>query len=316
MADNSVMRVGQINGAGATDALMLKVFGGEVLAAFDNAVVSMGRHQVQTISSGKSAQFPRTGLVGSRYHTPGTEIVGQAANSAEVTITIDQLLISDVTLANIDEAMLHYDSRSIWSNEIGRALAKQMDQHVLQTGVLAARSSNVVTGLPGGVVITLGAAGDELLGAKLAAALFTAAQKLDEQNAPEDGRFAYFRPAQYYALAQSTTVINKDWGGQGAYSDGKVLRVAGIEIVKTNQLPSTVVANGTVAAGTGNKYAGDFSKTVGLVAHSSAVGTVKLLDLGVETEYSVRRQGTLLVAKYAVGHGTLRPEVSVEIKAF
>jgi len=40
---------------------------------------------------------------------------------------------------------------------------------------------------------------------------------------------------------------------------------------------------------------------------------VKLLDLGMESEYQISRQGTLMVAKYAVGHGVLRPEAAVEL---
>jgi len=320
MANATVTRVGQINQAGDVDAIFLKQFGGEVLVAFDNATVTMGRHQVRTISNGKSAQFPRTGLIGSRYHTPGAEIVGQTMSHGETVIVIDDLLISDAFLANIDEAKAHYDVRSIYSTEIGRALAKQMDAHVLQTNVLAARSANPITGLPGGSQITPltpgapATADFEFNGMHLAAALFMAAQKLDENNAPEEGRFCYVRPAQYYALVQAEKTINRDYGGQGAYSDGKVFRVAGIEIVKTNQLPKTAVANGSLGAGTGNRYAGDFTKTVGLVTQASAVGTVKLLDLGMESAYDIRRQGTLLVAKYAVGHGVLRPECSVEIQ--
>lgn len=315
MANATVTRIGAINGAGDVDALFLKVFGGEVLTAFDTENIALSRTQVRTIQNGKSAQFPRTGLISAHYHTPGTEIVGQTMNHGEVVITIDDLLISDAFIGSIDEAKNHYDVRSIYSTEVGRALAKQTDLHILQTGLIAARSANVITGLPGGSVITLVAALDELDGLKVAKSLFAAAQKLDEVNVPADGRVAYFRPAQYYALAQSTTVINKDWGGAGAYSDGKVLRVAGIEIVKTNNLPGAVVANGTVAAGTANRYAGDFSKSVGLVMHSSAVGTVKLMDLGMESAYDIRRQGTLVVAKYAMGHGPLRVESAVEIKA-
>jgi len=316
MANATVTRVGQANGAGDVDALFLKVFAGEVLTAFDTDNIALGRTQVRTISNGKSASFPRSGLIGARYHVPGTEILGQTMNHNEVVITIDNLLISDAFIANIDEAKNHYDVRSIYSTEVGRSLAKQMDKHIFQAGVLTARASNVVTGLPGGSVITQAAAPDATDGLKLAANLFAAAQKLDENNVPEDGRTAYFRPAQYYALAQSTAVINKDWGGAGAYADGKVLRVAGIEIVKTNNLPGAVVAGGTVGAGTSDRYAGDFAKTLGLVAHSSAVGTVKLLDLAMEGAYDIRRQGTLLVAKYAVGHGGLRPEAAVEIRAF
>jgi hypothetical protein len=54
--------------------------------------------------------------------------------------------------------------------------------------------------------------------------------------------------------------VDKRWAGEGSYADGKVLRIAGIEIVKTNNLPKAVVANGTTQAGTGNRYAGDSSK--------------------------------------------------------
>ena len=43
------------------------------------------------------------------------------------------------------------------------------------------------------------------------------------------------------------------------------------------------------------------------------MGTVKLLDLAAEMEYDMRRQGTLIVSKYALGHGILRPEASVEL---
>jgi hypothetical protein len=50
-----------------------------------------------------------------------------------------------------------------------------------------------------------------------------------------------------------------------------------------------------------------------IVAHPSAIGTVKLLDLATESEYQIERQGTLFVAKYAMGHGVLRPEASVVI---
>ena len=53
---------------------------------------------------------------------------------------------------------------------------------------------------------------------------------------------------------------------------------------------------------------------VALVSHPSAVGTVKLMDLAVEKEYDIRRQGTLMVAKYSMGHGVLRPEAAVGIK--
>ena len=326
MANATVSRLGAINndtGTNAKDnALFLKLFAGEVLTTFAQTTVMMGKHQVRTISSGKSAQFPATGVVGAAYHTPGTEIIGTVVNHNEVIITIDDLLIAHTFIANIDEAKNHYDVRSIYSREIGMALANQMDRHILQTLVLAARTTtpNVANGPIGSIIyendpLAPTAADFEANGEHLAEAVFIAAQKLDEKDVPENDRYAIVRPAQYYAMVRNTKVLNRDWGGSGTYAEGEVLKVAGINIVKCNHLPNGVVANGSVGAGTSNKYAGDFTNCVGMVFHKSAVGTVKLLDLGMESDYDIRRQGTLMVAKYAVGHGVLRPESAIEIRA-
>ena len=51
-----------------------------------------------------------------------------------------------------------------------------------------------------------------------------------------------------------------------------------------------------------------------LCGTKEAIGTVKLLDLATESEYQIERQGTLFVAKYAMGHGVLRPECAVAVK--
>ncbi len=318
---STVTRIGQINGSGAVDALFLKKYAGEVIVAFEGTNKAIERTMVRTITEGKSAQFPRTGRIGASYHIVGTEIKGKKINHGEIIIPVDDVLLSDAFIANIDEAKNHYDVRSIYTGEMGRALAKQMDRHILQVGLLAARASNVIADLPGGSVVYQNSPGAPASadflhnGEHLGEAIFLAAQTLDEKDVPEEDRFAYVRPAQYNALVKAVKNINKDWGGEGTYSDGKITKIAGIELVKTNNLPNSVIAPGTVEAGTSDRYAGDFSNAAALVLHKSAVGTVKLWDLGMESEYRVGNQGTLLVAKYAVGHGVLRPEGAVEIRA-
>ena len=93
------------------------------------------------------------------------------------------------------------------------------------------------------------------------------------------------------------------------------MEVAGIKIVKLNTATSSFT-DLSAASNTGqnNTYRGNFATTVASVFHKSAVGTVKLLDLALESEYDMRRQGTLMISKYAMGHGILRPESCVEIK--
>lgn len=305
MANAVPSRLGQVNLAGDDQALFLKVFSGEVLTAFHRDNVFLDRSMVRTISNGRSAQFPVTGTVTAAYHTPGTELNGTPIAAAERVITIDDLLVAQVFIARIDEAKNHYDVRSVYSEEAGKVLAETMDKNLAQVGVLAARAASPITGAPGGSVLTNAGYGTD--STVLASGLFTAAQTLDEKNVGKE-RNVFLRPAQYYLLAQNTTVINQWYGGQGAISDGTVLKVAGIEVVKTNALPNTNVITGVAA------YQGNFATTVGLVMHKSAIGTVKLLDLATESDYDIRRQGTLIVSKYAVGHGILRSECAVELK--
>lgn len=305
MANATILSLGQNNG-GAADELFLKLYGGEVLVALEETCVVKDKHMIKTIQNGKSASFPATWKLTAAYHTPGAEIVGQSANVSERVITIDDLLIADAFIANIDEAKNHYDARSIYSMETGRALANAWDKNVLQVGVLAARASTTVTGGNGGSEVIH--ADYKTVGATLAAGIFSAAQKLDEKDVAENDRYAYVRPAQYYLLSQTTSVINKDWGGSGVYAEGSVIKVAGVHIVKANHLPITNITTGVAA------YQGNFTTTAALVMNKMAVGTAKLLDLANEAAYDIRRQGTLIVSKYAMGHGIIRPECAVELK--
>ena len=50
-----------------------------------------------------------------------------------------------------------------------------------------------------------------------------------------------------------------------------------------------------------------------LVMTKDAVATAKLMDLSVESEYQINRQGTLMVSKYAMGHNILRPACAVAL---
>jgi hypothetical protein len=322
MVNATPIRGGQINGAGDVDALFLKVFGGEVLTAFERANIALPYTMSRTIASGRSAQFPMTGQVGGGYHPPGAEIRGLPMNLAEQIITIDDLLISHGFFASIDEAKAHYDYRAAMSEEMGRFLATAMDQHILQLGVLAARAATPVTGLTTGGGTRIGtnypgapASANYLTnGDHLAEAIILAAQAMDEKDVPKEGRVAFVRPAQYYALVRATRNLNSDFGSRGSWADGTVLEIGGVRILMTNNLPSTDMSAVTDwRAGTANKYRGNFVNVAGLVLQMGAIGTVKLMDLAMEAAYDIRRQGTLVVGKYAVGHGILRPNCAAEI---
>jgi hypothetical protein len=301
----SLTRIGQVNAANDTRTLFMKVFAGEVLTAFGETTVMNGRHLVRTIQNGKSASFPATWKTEAAYLVPGNTLLGKGdIRHNERVITIDELLAAHQMVYNLDEAMNHYDVRGIYSTEMGRALAKKYDINVIATGILAARTNTKLFGNDAIEAAKLGGATSTDAdyatdGEKLSAGIFNAGVTLDGKDVPDD-RFALLPPLQYALLAQTTKVLNKDWGGSGAYADGTVLRINGIELVKVKHFPNSDLGN-NADNNVGGRYLGDFSTTVGLVMQKNAVGTVKLLDLAMESEYKIEYQGTLMVAKYAVG---------------
>jgi len=334
------------------NALFLKKFSGEILQTFEESNIFKPLHTIRTIESGKSAQFPVTGIASANYHTPGDNIAEKGAGAtylsdirkSERVINIDKMLIASTFLANIDDVKNHYDIRSVYANELGKALAVRFDTALAKVFIAAARSNAVITGGKVGGVLDVSANlmgtpadgsddadNSDPTGSELVAALFTAAQKLDENDVPSDGRFCVLRPQEYYKLVTGAdannsfnllSAVNSDIGGVGSISSGTIPQIAGISIFKSNHIPSTDLsgtATGDGAAdndvfGAGNGYNGNFSNTLGIVSHSAAVGTVKLLDLATESEYQIERQGTLFVAKYAMGHGVLRPECAIELQ--
>lgn len=307
MTDSVTIAQGQALNAGDERALFLKQFSGEVLTAFNVANKFGPLHRIRSITSGKSSQFPVLGTVADSYHVPGAPLLGQNVSQNERIITIDDMLIADVFVAEIDELIAHYDVRSEYTKQIGERLAKTWDVNVARLIILAARAAAINTGFDGGTVLT--AAGYATTGSTIAGGLFDAAQALDEKNNDEMERYSMFRPAQYYLLAQTTDVLNRDWGGSGAYAEGTVLKVAGISIDKSNNVPSTNVTTGPVA------YQGNFSTVQGMVFQKQAVGTVKLKDPATVVYPQPDRVGTLIYGKMACGSDYLRPEAAVELKS-
>lgn len=338
--DATLSRPGVINNDSGTwakdNALFLKVFSGEVLQSFKRNCIFSGFVQERTIQNGKSAQFPVTGRFSAKYHTPGKMIEGQGNMAQnEVVIKIDDLLIADAALYDLDEAKNHYDIRSIYSKELGQALAREFDKRIARVLALGARvtTSDLTANLPAGLSpddpyrvgtrIDINKATptpDDLV-----ASVFAAAQALDEKDIPADGRCLVCSPEIYYTLIQSSRAVNFDFnqnGANGSYKEGQIAKLAGFNIYSSNHIKQ---GNVTAKAGEqGYTFGGadtvlssvDMSKTKMLAFQKGAAGVLKLRDLSMQmtgNDYNVMYQATLMVARYACGFGILRPEAVCEI---
>ncbi len=299
------------NGGSVFDQLALKVYAGQVLEAYTKACVTEGRHLQRTISSGKSAQFPATGLATASFHTRGTELSFQSMNSNERVITIQDLMVAPIFLDILDEAKSHFDIRRPYATQQGSALAVQADLRVLMSCIAAAKTGTpTVTGLPGGTSTANAAINTDA--SILTAGIYAAAQKLDENNIPATERFCYLAPAQYNLLLQDGEFIDRDFNDANGNRARAYLRnAADFELVKTNNLPRSDYSADSNFLTDLKK---DYSTNVAVCCHMSAAGSVTLIGLQFESEYDMNRQGWMLVAKYAKGFSYLRPEAAHELK--
>ncbi len=302
----------------AERSLFLKMFAGEVLTAFPEFTIFVDKHKVKTATNGKSCQFPLIGrMPAAEYHIPGEQILGQEAPLAERVITIDRLLISHIFTDNLDEKLSHFEARGELSRNMSRRLAQTYDNHVGRNLILAATSATAITGdnTLAGSVVTDAEFASATAATKLAAwvdGLFYGAELFDGKYVNDGTRWCAMKPADYYFLvrqAQSSgySLIDKDIDGQGSIATGRIAMLGGIKLESFPDLPATDYSGEDF-------HAVDCSNTVGIIWTRSAAGTTKAFDIGVETEYKVDRQGTLIVAKYAMGHGVLQPECAIQFK--
>lgn len=311
MANAVPNRLGQVQNAGDDKALFLKQYAGEVLTSYLDEYKLAGKITERNISHGKSASFPTLGTIGSEYHVPGSEITGMNVESNEIIVNLDPMLISHVFIANIDEAMNHYDVRSEYTKQQGLELAKQRQLNEIRCAILAARqTTGPVAGQPGGMIVKAATMATDA--SLVAAAIRQIRQAFDEKNIPDEDCVAVLKPAMWYLLTQVKDLVDRDYNpnADSSLANAVINSVARIQLLKTNHFPNADdSANTKVVA----SRRADFSKSVCSVFHKSAVGTLKLLDLALEDTYDARRQGTLMLSKFALGHGPLRAGAAAEI---
>lgn len=342
MANASPTRLGQNLAAGATDALFMDLFAGEILTAYETMVKFAPTVRSKTISNGKSYKFPALYKAMGQYHVVGTEIAGQNILGTEIVVTTDDLLIAPVEIAEIDELRNHFDVRAPYARELGNALAL-IDDRITSMAILkAARAAELFSGDGGGGSVQesdiSGAADFTTSGADLWAAFGRAVRVMDEKDVPVETSVIHgaVLPLQWYLMAESEKNINKDYGAGGSVNKHTLNGVNGVQVIKSNALlfGQDVTAYNAVSNTDGivgkpddykyglpanfpTKYQADLTGNAGPVAlawQEAAVARLQLLGLTTESEWDMRRQVTLMLAKMSVSAGVLRSKCAVEIK--
>lgn len=320
MANVTIAQPGLNEGGVDSLARYLKVFAGETITAFERASVTNGRHIVRSIANGKSAQFPVFGRATAAYLKPGKSLDDLRTNipGSEKIIQIDGLLTTSQMIADLDEALTHFDIRGEYSRQMGEALAQAADGAVLaEAAKMIVAGKENITGLGKGEVLAhkINAADigvTQNMGLELVKMLLEVKTKMSNNYVPANDRYVYMTPTGVNALVASLVAINRDYGAVATITEGNVLRVAGFDIIETPHLTMGGAAkNDGVIQGDGHVFPAAYKdKTVFIAMHRTAVGTVKLKDLALERARRAEYQSDMLVASYAMGHGGLRPEAA------
>lgn len=312
----TVQNPGQINNTGDRLAMFLKVFAGEVLTAFQRTTVTMERHIVRTIAAGKSAQFPVMGRATAKYLAPGNSLDDQrsAIPHNEKVITIDGLLTADVLITDLDDAMNHFDARAEYSRQLGESLAVSADGAVIAEGVAVSQESANLPGLGTGGIVELEtetsvATSSAAIGKEILDALAKTRTVFTKNRVPASDRYAYLTPEAYASVLMALMPNVANYQAIINIQNGQLLAVHGFELIETPHFED---------GGADSKHefpAALAGKVAALCVHRSAVGTVKLRDLALERARRPEYQADQIIAKYAMGHGGLRPEAAAVITA-
>lgn len=92
---------------------------------------------MRTVTRGRSTSFAVMGRANARYRDPGVAILGDnkiAAN--EHTINMDNLLIADVAIYDLEDAMDHYNVRREYPKQLGVALAERFDETTMRLSLI------------------------------------------------------------------------------------------------------------------------------------------------------------------------------------
>ena len=162
-------------------------------------------------------------------------------DDASTTLEITQAKYFNFRIDDIDKAQMNVALMESATRDAAYQLADVADQYI--AGIMAAQAGNAV-GSDGADKVFDGTTNfvtEELLEVK---------QKLDEANAPTEGRFVVIPPWVVKWLLQEDAIVNPSWSGvEGVMLNGEIAKLFGFRILQSNNVPNTAGDHYKVVAG-------------------------------------------------------------------
>ena len=287
-----------------------EIWSDEVIAAYEKSLVlaPLTKKIAMQGKKGDTIHIPKPTRGVANAKAENTAVTIQNATETEVLVTINKHFEYSRMIEDITEVQALASLRQFYTGDAGYALGKQVDDDLFTLGKSFGDGdgSNFITSATFYNDATSGTtayAADTIIPADVFADSFLRdmVQKLDDADAPMDGRFLVIPPALRNSIMGIDRYVSSDFvNGQGVVN-GKIGELYGIDIYVSTNCPTleTAAQNGATAGGIIRGA---------LMGHKDTMVLAEQQGVRSQTQYKQEFLGTLYTADRLYGTQVLRPE--------
>ena len=287
-----------------------EIWSDEVIAAYEQSLVlaPLVKKIAMQGKKGDTVHIPKPTRGAAHAKAPNLAVKIQSDVETEVLITIDKHFEYSRMIEDITNVQALASLRQFYTGDAGYALGKQVDDDLFilskkfgdgdgtsftTSGAFYNDASTGTTAYADNTIVPADIFADSFLRDMV--------QKLDDADAPMDGRFMVIPPSMRNAIMGIDRYTSSDFvNGQGVVS-GKIGELYGIDIYVSTNCPTLQTAGQNAATGGGRTRAA-------LLGHKDTMVFAEQQGIRSQTQYKQEFLATLYTADRLYGTQVLRPE--------
>ena len=194
------------------------LFESEVKQAYQAQAMLRGTCRTRTGVQGNTVKFPKIGKGVATPRIPQTDVTPLNVTYSQVTANMSDYIASEYSDI-FHQSHINFDERRELVEVVSKAIARRMDQIIIDALNASSGASTVAT--------SVGGAGTNMNVDKLRAT----AKAMNEKNVPSEGRYLLMHASQLDALLGTTQVTSSDYASVKALVRGEVNSFMGFNIL-------------------------------------------------------------------------------------
>ena len=263
------------------------LFDAEVKQAYQASAVLRPAVRIRTGVEGSTYKFPKIGKGVAQVRIPQTDVTPLNVTYSQVTATLSDYIAAEYSDIFM-QAKVNFDERRELVKVVSNAIGRRQDQLILDA--LTASSATSVSNDIGGSDINMNVA-----------KLRSAAQTLNANNVPMDGRHIIIHASSLASLLSGTAVTSSDFNTVKALVQGEINTFLGF----TFHVLGDRTEGGLIKDGSNDRTCFAF--------HKDAVGLAEGIAPKTEINYVPEKTSFLIASMFSAGAVAIDDEGIVKI---